>query len=68
MKPGLADLFSAVGMPLAHVSAKFGLSHDGVTMRCGLLLRQWRGPDGKPICKRCLRYWRKWNRKKGGAS
>ena len=58
LSPPSADVWSAVGLSRAHILAKFSNTHP-MTFRCGLVLFQYRGQDGKPFCKSCLKNWRR---------
>ena len=51
------NLYSAVGMKCCHIA--YHENHEGVFLVCGRQLSQWRGDDGKPLCKTCKRAARK---------
>jgi hypothetical protein len=38
-------------------------THEAVFLHCGRQLTQWRGDDGKPVCKICKRVARRSNKK-----
>jgi hypothetical protein len=51
------NLYSAVGMKCCHIA--YHENHEGIFLVCGRQLTQWRGDDGKPLCKTCKRAARK---------
>ena len=57
MKKKKLNLYSAVGMKCCHIA--YHENHEGIFLVCGRQLAQWRGDDGKPLCKTCKRAARK---------
>lgn len=53
------NLYSAVGMKCCHIA--YHHTHEAVFLHCGRQLTQWRGDDGKPVCKICKRVARRSN-------
>ena len=51
------NLYSAVGMKCCHIA--YHENHEAIFLVCGRQLTQWRGDDGKPLCKTCKRAARK---------
>ena len=51
------SLYSAVGMKCCHIA--YHENHEAIFLVCGRQLTQWRGDDGKPLCKTCKRAARK---------